>query len=125
MKKLLLFLMMLAFALPPAWAGLQTVTINRNEGQFEESNGVYYCNAYYAIKTRHYSMWEDGRYEKLADDLRRAQGRTGIPVELKMRKGEPVDFKIDLTKLAAAVGNGDIENLELTGWGFFDHPTDL
>ena len=34
---------MLAFALPPAWAGLQTVTINRNEGQFEESNGVYYC----------------------------------------------------------------------------------
>ena len=43
MKKLLLFLMMLAFALPPAWAGLQTVTINRNEGQFEESNGVYYC----------------------------------------------------------------------------------
>lgn len=35
--------MMLAFALPPAWAGLQTVTIHRNEGQFEESNGVYYC----------------------------------------------------------------------------------
>ena len=34
---------MLAFALPPAWAGLQTVTINRNEGQFEEANGVYYC----------------------------------------------------------------------------------
>jgi hypothetical protein len=43
MKKLLLLLMMLAFALPPAWAGLQTVTINRNEGQFEEANGVYYC----------------------------------------------------------------------------------
>ena len=35
--------MMLAFALPPAIAGLQTVTINRNEGQFEEANGVYYC----------------------------------------------------------------------------------
>ena len=43
MKKLLLLLMMLAFALPPAIAGLQTVTIHRNEGQFEESNGVYYC----------------------------------------------------------------------------------
>ena len=25
------------------WAGEQTVVINRNEGQFEESNGVYYC----------------------------------------------------------------------------------
>lgn len=33
---------MLAMAVP-LWAGLQTVTINRNEGQFEESNGVYYC----------------------------------------------------------------------------------
>ena len=27
----------------PIWAGEQTVVINRNEGQFEESNGVYYC----------------------------------------------------------------------------------
>lgn len=42
MKKLLLLLMMLAMAVP-LWAGLQTVTIHRNEGQFEESNGVYYC----------------------------------------------------------------------------------
>ena len=42
-----------------------------------------------------------------------------------MRRGEPVDFKIDLAKFASAVGNGDIENLELTGWGFFDHPTDF
>ena len=42
MKKLLLFLMMLAMAVP-LWAGLQTVTIHRNEGQFSESNGVYYC----------------------------------------------------------------------------------
>lgn len=42
MKKLLLLLMMLAMAVP-LWAGLQTVTIHRNEGQFSESNGVYYC----------------------------------------------------------------------------------
>lgn len=27
----------------PLWAGEQTVIINRNEGQFEEGNGVYYC----------------------------------------------------------------------------------
>ncbi len=27
----------------PIWAGEQTVVINRNEGQFEEGNGVYYC----------------------------------------------------------------------------------
>ena len=42
MKKLLLLFMMLAMAIP-LWAGLQTVTINRNDGQFEEANGVYYC----------------------------------------------------------------------------------
>lgn len=27
----------------PIWAGEQTITISRNEGQFSESNGVYYC----------------------------------------------------------------------------------
>ena len=34
--------MLLAMAIP-LMAGEQTVVINRNEGQFEESNGVYYC----------------------------------------------------------------------------------
>ena len=112
-------------------ADYETVSMNfkfkEDEGLpcIQASNGVCYCNAYYTIKTKHYSMWEDGRYEKLANDLREAQGRKAIPVELKMRRGEPVDFKIDLAKFASAVGNGDIENLELTGWGFFDHPTDF
>ena len=41
-KKLLIFFMLLAMAIP-LMAGEQTVVINRNEGQFEESNGVYYC----------------------------------------------------------------------------------
>ena len=44
MKKLLLFLMMLAFALPPAIAGEKTVTISRNEGIYKDSQGVYYCS---------------------------------------------------------------------------------
>ena len=47
-----------------------------------------------------------------------------IAIELKMKKGIPIDFKIDLKKLAATIVNPDIENLELIGWGFFDHPTD-
>ena len=70
-------------------------------------------------------MWEDGRYEKLANDLREAQGRTLIAVELKMKKGKPIDFKIDLKKLASTIVNLDIENLELIGWGFFDHTKDF
>lgn len=43
MKKLLLFLMMLAFALPPAIAGEKTIVINRNEGIYDDGTGVYYC----------------------------------------------------------------------------------
>ena len=43
MKKLLLFLMMLAFALPAAIAGEKTIVINRNEGIYEDGTGVYYC----------------------------------------------------------------------------------
>lgn len=88
-------------------------------------DGTYYCNACYAIKTSEYGMWEDGRYEKLALDLKENQGRLKIPVELKIKKDKPVDFKIDLEKLASTIGNKDIENLELSGWGFFDHPTEL
>ena len=44
MKKLLLFLMMLAFALPAAIAGEKTIVINRNEGIYEDGTGVYYCS---------------------------------------------------------------------------------
>lgn len=42
MKKLLFLMLTLALSFP-IWAGERTVTISRNEGQFEESNGVYYC----------------------------------------------------------------------------------
>ena len=43
MKKLLTILMLLALAVP-AWAGEQTITISRNDGQFESSSGVYYAS---------------------------------------------------------------------------------
>ena len=42
MKKLLLFMMALAFALPN-WASEYTVTINRGEGLYQDGTGVYYC----------------------------------------------------------------------------------
>ena len=42
MKKLFTFLILLALAIP-AWAGEQTITISRNDGQFNSANGVYYC----------------------------------------------------------------------------------
>ncbi|MCR5104671.1 MAG: hypothetical protein K6B68_09495 [Eubacterium sp.] len=91
----------------------------------QATDGTYYCNAYYAIKTKEYSMWEDGRYETVARDLRDSAGNFQIVVDLKIKKGVPVDFKIDLKKLASTIGNKDIENLELCAWGFYESPIDL
>ena len=42
MRRLLTFFMLLAMAIP-LWAGEKTVTISRNEGIYEDANGVYYC----------------------------------------------------------------------------------
>ncbi|MBR3573956.1 MAG: hypothetical protein K6G43_07610 [Lachnospiraceae bacterium] len=91
----------------------------------QATDGTFYCNAGYAIKTEEYSMWEDGRYAGIAKAFRESEGKVQIAVELKIKNGVPVDFKIDLAKLALTIGNKDIENLELCGWGFYDHPTDF
>ena len=86
---------------------------------------MYYCNATYSIRTRYYAMWEDGRYSGIASALYKAAGRVKIEVILKRKKGELVDFKIDLERLAETVGNPDIKALELDGWGLYDHETEM
>ncbi len=43
MKKLLTFLMLLALTVS-AWAGEQTITISRKDGQFNSAEGVYYAS---------------------------------------------------------------------------------
>ena len=91
----------------------------------QATDGTYYCNAAYAIKTKEYSMWEDGRYARVVKELSESEGRVQIVVELKIKKGVPVDFKIDLAKLASIIGNKDIENFELCGWGFYDYTIDF
>ena len=66
-------------------------------------------------------MYDDGRYDRLINDFNNMQGRLKIEVDIKMKKGNPVDFKIDLARLAATIGNTDIaDNMELLGWGFND-----
>ncbi len=40
MRKILTLIMLLALAIP-TWAGEQTITISRNDGEFSSSNGVY------------------------------------------------------------------------------------
>ena len=66
--------------------------------------------------------YDDGRYEKLLNDLDNGQGRLKIEVDIKTKKGLPVDFKIELARLASIIGNLDVVNLELLGWGFNDKP---
>ena len=41
MKRLLIYLMLLAFALPNAIAGEKTVTISRNEGIYDDGTGTF------------------------------------------------------------------------------------
>lgn len=43
MRKILTFLLLLALAVP-MWAGEQTITISRNDGQFDNAQGVYYAS---------------------------------------------------------------------------------
>ncbi len=67
------------------------------------------------------SMYDDGRYDRLINDCNNMQGRLKIEVDIKMKKGNPIDFKIDLARLAATIGNTDIaDNMELLGWEFND-----
>ncbi len=43
MRKFLTLLMLFSFAVT-AWAGEQTITISRNDGQFDSAEGVYYAS---------------------------------------------------------------------------------
>ena len=81
-----------------------------------------YCDAYYGLKTRAIDMYDDGRYEKMVQDFQKGQGKQKIEVRIKMKKGKPVDFKIDPDHLSAAIGNPDILNLDLLGWGMNHQP---
>ena len=44
MKKLFTLLTLLTLAITTAWAGEQTITISRNDGQFDNAQGVYYAS---------------------------------------------------------------------------------
>lgn len=81
-----------------------------------------YCGAYYEISTRAIDMYKDGRYQKMVNDFRDKQGKQKIEVLIKLKKGKPVGFKIDLERLSETIGNPDIVNLGLLGWGFNDTP---
>lgn len=44
MKKLFTFLTLLTLALSTAWAGEKTITLSRNDGEYDASMGAYYVS---------------------------------------------------------------------------------
>ncbi len=66
------------------------------------------------------SMYDDGSYDEILENLRATQGRE-ISVVLKYRKNKLKSFKIDLDSLAFACVDDRLKELELLGWGVYDY----
>lgn len=76
-----------------------------------------YFNASFSLKKP--SLYDDGSYEEILENLRATQGRE-ISVVLKYRKNKLKSFKIDLESLAFACADDRLKELELLGWGIND-----
>lgn len=76
-----------------------------------------YCYASYRLKNP--LMYDNGDYEQMIDLLKNSTDKT-IKVILKIKKGMPKDFKIDVTSLAEAYNDERFNSLELVGWGLND-----
>ncbi len=79
---------------------------------------VMYLSASFSLKK--HSMYDDGGYEDILENLRATQGRE-VSVVLKYRKNKLKSFKIDTESLAFACGDDRLEILELLGWGIHDY----
>lgn len=76
-----------------------------------------YCFAGYKLKDP--KMYDNGDYEQMIDLLKDSAGKT-VKVTLKIKKGIPKDFKIDVNSLAEAYNDERFKSLDLLGWGFND-----
>ena len=77
-----------------------------------------YLSASFSLKK--HSMYDNGGYEDILENLRATQGRE-VSVVLKYRKNKLKSFKIDTESLAFACGDDRLEILELLGWGIHDY----
>lgn len=80
-------------------------------------NKLMYFYASFSLKKP--SLYDDGSYENILENLKSIQGRE-ISVVLKYRKARLKNFKIDTESLAQICGDDRLEMLELLGWGIND-----
>ena len=78
-----------------------------------------YCFASYRLKDPR--MYDNGDYAALLALLQNTEQKT-VTVAIKMKKGVPKDFKIDLDSLANAYDDRRFHALELLCWGFNEEP---
>lgn len=76
-----------------------------------------YCYAWYDLKKS--NMRRNGDYEQMIDLLKNSAGKM-VKVVIKIKKGKPKDFKLDVNSLAEAYNDERFKSLALLGWGFND-----
>ena len=76
-----------------------------------------YCYAWYDLKKS--NMRRNGDYEQMIDLLKNSAGKM-VKVVIKIKKGIPKDFKLDIDSLAEAYTDERFKSLSLLGWGFND-----
>lgn len=76
-----------------------------------------YCYAFYELKSA--KMYDNGDFEQMIELLKNSIGKT-VKVIIKLKKGVPKDFKIDINSLAEVYCDERFKSLSLLGWGFND-----
>ena len=76
-----------------------------------------YCYAWYELKDS--NMLRNGDFEQMIELLKNSADKT-VNVTIKIKKGNPKDFKIDVNSLAEAYNDERFKSLKLLGWGFND-----
>ena len=76
-----------------------------------------YCYAWYELKNR--QMYNNGDFEQLIDLLKNSSNKK-VRVIIKLKKGIPKNFKIDINSLVEAYNDNRFRYLSLLGWGFND-----
>ena len=74
-----------------------------------------YCYAWYELKSS--NMRRNGDFEQMIDLLKNSAGKM-VKVIIKIKKGVPKDFKLDVNSLAEAYNDDRFKSLALLGWGF-------
>ncbi len=79
---------------------------------------VMYLSASFSLKK--HSMYDNGGYEDILENLRATQGRE-VSVVLKYRKNRLKNFAFELQSLVATCGDDRLEHLDLLGWAIKDY----